>query len=89
LLAVCWGNVFSACASNLPAGDGPKDNKTAQPEPTATLTLAEYKEESERTGAYQGLDSILAGFTLDAYNCVYISERAVVWVIQSEAPEKV
>jgi len=88
LLVVCLGNFFSACANNAKYGDWPNDDKTTQLEPTSTLTLDEYKKESGRTDYYKGLDSILEGFTLDSYECVYVSERAVVWVVKTEAPEK-
>ncbi len=55
---------------------------------TSTPTLDEYKKECIRTDYYKGLDSILEGFKLDSYKCVYLSERTVVWVAKHEIPEK-
>jgi len=85
---VAVSQVLSACVSDTKFDDKPKEDKTAQLKPTSTLTLDEYKEECKRTDCYKGLNSILEGFSLDSYKCVYISERAVVWVIETEAPEK-
>lgn len=89
LSVVCLGNIFSACAYNTKEyEDEPNNYKTAQLEPTSTLTLDECEEEGNRADYYKDLDSILDGFALGSYKCVYIGERAVVWVVKTEAPEK-
>jgi hypothetical protein len=55
---------------------------------TSTPALEDYKAECIRTDYYKGLDSILEGFKLDSYKCVYLSEGTVVWVVKSQAPEE-
>jgi hypothetical protein len=81
---VAGSQVLSACASNPKPGDGPKEDKTAP----AQLALAEYAKDCEKNDGYKGLNSTVTGFSLDLYQCVYLSQRAVVWAIKTEAPEK-
>ncbi len=89
LLVACLGSFFSACANDTTKREArPNINKAEQMEPISTLTCEEYKEECERTGCYKGLNLFVGKFALDSYKCVYLGERVVVWVVNTEIAEK-
>jgi hypothetical protein len=89
LLVVCLGNLLSACSNNTRNHkEGPIYTVTAQLEPTSNLAPDVCEEEGNRTDYYKALDSILDGFDLGSYKCVFAGERVVVWVVKTEAPEK-
>jgi hypothetical protein len=89
LLVVFLSNLLSACANNTRNHkEGHNNTKTAQLEPTSNLSLDECEEEGNRTDYFKALDSILDGFALGSYKCVFVGERVVVWVVKTEAPEK-
>ena len=85
---IAFSQILSACAGDAKFEDKPKEDQITQLQPTSTLTLDAHIEECERTDWYKDLNSFINDFSLDSYQCVYLSERAVVWVVKTDTPEK-